>query len=73
MVRVWLGVRMSVNLGLLRVSSKAILYFFILIEKIMSRLCRIWNQDSLKYDYKRILIRMNNYIKNTNEDEFYQI
>ena len=38
---------------------------------------------SLKYDYKRILIRMNNYIiilirmknyiKNTNEDEFYQI
>ena len=39
--------------------------------------------NSLKYDYKRILIRMNNYIiilirmnnyiKNTNEDEFYQI
>ena len=39
--------------------------------------------NSLKYDYKRILIRMNNYlitlirmnnyIKNTNEDEFYRI
>jgi hypothetical protein len=39
--------------------------------------------SSLNYDYKRILIRMNNYIiipirmnnyiKNTNEDEFYQI
>jgi hypothetical protein len=38
--------------------------------------------NSLKYDYKRILIRMNNYIiilirmnnyiKNTNEDEFYE-
>jgi hypothetical protein len=40
-------------------------------------------EEYLKYDYKRILIRMNNYIiivirmknyiKNTNEDEFYQI
>jgi hypothetical protein len=39
--------------------------------------------NSLKYDCKRILIRMNNYIiilirmknyiKNTNEDDFYQI
>jgi hypothetical protein len=39
--------------------------------------------NSMKYDYKRILIRMNNYmimlirmynyIKNTNEHEFYQI
>ena len=40
-------------------------------------------RHSLKYDNKKILIRMNNYIiipirmnnyiKNTNEDEFYQI
>jgi hypothetical protein len=44
---------------------------------------RVTVLNSLKYDYKRmlirmnnyiiILIRMNNYIKNTNEDEFYQI
>jgi hypothetical protein len=53
--------------------------YFLVSDKTRQRVFR----NSLKYDYKRILIRMNNYIiilirmnnyiKNTNEDEFYQI